>query len=326
MVEKNYKKIAQDLISELQGKEREVIVRRFGLEGRKRETLQSIGDSFGVTRERVRQIQVSATKKIEPRLGKYQSVFESFFDYFRNFGGLRKEEKLLEELGKNQENELIFLLSLDGRFKKFNQDKDFYTFWAGSLESVKKAKEVISLLCKKFEKEKKLMTFDQLSRGLGIKKEFLISYLEISKRIQKNEKGLYGLREWPEINPRGVRDKAYLVFKELQKPLHFTEVARLIKGANLATVHNELIRDERFVLIGRGIYALREWGYEPGEVKDIILKILKEERRPLTKEEILEKIKKQRIVKPNTVFLNLSNKEYFERDENGRYRIKTAQI
>jgi hypothetical protein len=158
-------------------------------------------------------------------------------------------------------------LSLDGRFKKFNQDKDFYSFWAGSLESVKKAKEVISLLCKKFEKEKKLMTFDQLSQGLGIKKEILVSYLEISKRIQKNEKGLYGLREWPEINPRGVRDKAYLVFKELQKPLHFTEVAKLIEGSNLATVHNELIRDERFVLIGRGIYALREWGYEPGEVK-----------------------------------------------------------
>jgi hypothetical protein len=326
MVEKNYKKIAQDLISELQGKEREVIVRRFGLEGRKRETLQSIGDSFGITRERVRQIQVSATKKIEPKLERYKIVFESFLDYFKNFGGIRKEESLLKELGKNQENELIFLLSLDERFKKFNQDKDFYSFWAGNLEAVKKAKEVISLLCKKFEKEKKLMTFDQLSQGLGIKKEILVSYLEISKRIQKNEKGLYGLREWPEINPRGVRDKAYLIFKELQKPLHFTEVAKLIEGSNLATVHNELIRDERFVLIGRGIYALREWGYEPGEVKDIILKILKEEKRPLTKEEILEKIKKQRIVKPNTVFLNLSNKKYFERDEKGRYRIKTAQI
>jgi hypothetical protein len=326
MVEKNYKKIAQDLISELQGKEREVIVRRFGLEGRKRETLQSIGDSFGITRERVRQIQVSATRKIKPKLEKYKSVFEKFLEYFKNFGGIRKEDSLLKELGENQENELIFLLSLDERFKRFNQDKNFYSFWTGNLESVKKAKEVITSLCKKFEKERKLMTFDQLSQGLGIKKEFLISYLEISKRIQKNEKGLYGLREWPEINPRGVRDKAYLIFKELQKPLHFTEVAKLIEGSNLATVHNELIRDERFVLIGRGIYALREWGYEPGEVKDIILKILKEEKRPLTKEEILEKIKKQRIVKPNTVFLNLSNKKYFERDEKGRYRIKTAQI
>jgi len=326
MVEKNYKKITQDLISELREKEREVIVRRFGLEGRKRETLQAIGDSSGITRERVRQIQASATKKIKPRLEKHRKVFEGFSEYFKKFGGVRREESLLEELGRGQENELVFLLSLEGSCRRFNQDKDFYSFWAGELESVKQAKEAIGLLCQKLERERKLMDFDQLSQGLGVKKEFLLSYLEISKRIQKNGKGLYGLKEWPEINPRGVRDKAYLVFKELQKPLHFTEVAKLIKGSNLATVHNELIRDERFVLIGRGIYALREWGYEPGEVKDIILKILKAEKRPLTKEEILEKIKQQRIVKPNTVFLNLSNKEYFERDEKGRYKIKTAQI
>jgi DNA-directed RNA polymerase delta subunit len=97
----------------------------------------------------------------------------------------------------------------------------------------------------------------------------------------------------------------------------------MIEGANLRSVHNELIRDRRFVLIGRGIYALREWGYFPGEVKDIIFKFLKEEG-PLTKEEILERIKKQRMVKENTVLINLA--KYFERDEKGRYRIKTAEI
>lgn len=326
MVEKKYKKICQDLISELKGKEKEVIIRRFGLEGKKKETLQSIGDSFGITRERVRQIQVLAEKKIKTKLTKYQKVFENFFNYFKKYGGLRKEEVLLEEVGGKEKHELIFLFNLSGEFKKFNEDKNFYTFWAADLESVKRAKEILSLLYRKLEKEKKLMAFEKLIEGLEINKDFLKSYLEISKKIQKNKKGLYGLKEWPEINPRGIKDKAYLVFKELQKPLHFTEVAKLIEGSNVATVHNELIRDERFVLVGRGIYALREWGYYPGEVKEVILKILKEERRPLTKEEILEKIKQQRIVKPNTVFLNLSNKNYFERDEKGRYRIKTAQI
>jgi hypothetical protein len=326
MVEKNYKKICKDLVSDLGEREKEVILRRFGLEGKEKETLQSIGDSFGITRERVRQIEEGGLDKIKSKLGKYRKVFEEFFSYFKRFGEVRKEERLLEELGGKEKNELIFLLSLDERFLRLNQSKDFHSLWTTNLISLERVKNLISLVWKKLEKEKKLMSLEEIASKFEIKKDLLEGFLDISKKIQKNEKGLYGLKEWPEINPRGVRDKAYLVFKELQKPLHFSEVARLIKGSNLATVHNELIRDERFVLIGRGIYALREWGYEPGEVKDVILKILKEEKRPLTKEEILEKVKKQRVVKPNTVFLNLSNKNYFERDEKGRYRIKTAQI
>jgi hypothetical protein len=323
MMEKGYKKICKDLISDLKDREREVIVRRFGLEGKEKETLQSIGDSFGITRERVRQIENAAINKIRPKLKKYRNVFEGFLNYFKKFGEVRKEEKLLEELGGKEKNELVFLLSLDDRFLRFNQNKEFHSLWTTNLDSLKKVKELISSICKKLEKERRLMTLKEIASEFEVKENLLKGFLEISKRIQKNEDGLYGLREWPEINPRGLRDKAYLVFKELQRPLHFTEVARMIEGANVKSVHNELIRDERFVLIGRGIYALREWGYFPGEVKDVIYKFLKEEG-PLTKEEILERIRKQRMVKENTVLINLA--KYFEKDEKGRYRIKTAEI
>jgi hypothetical protein len=323
MVEKGYKKICEELISDLKDREREVIVRRFGLEGKEKETLQSIGDSFGITRERVRQIENAALNKIRPKLEKYRKVFEKFLNYFKKFGEVRKEERLLEELGGKEKNELVFLLSLDKRFLRFNQNQDFYSFWTTNLNALEKVKSLLFSICKKFEKERKLMTLKEIASEFKVKENILEGFLEISKRIQKNKKGFYGLREWPEINPRGLRDKAYLVFKELQRPLHFTEVAQRIEGANLKSVHNELIRDERFVLIGRGIYALREWGYFPGEVKDVIFQILKEEG-PLTKEEILKRIKKQRIVKENTVLINLS--KYFERDEKGRYRIKTAEI
>lgn len=322
-MEKGYKKVCKDLVSDLKDREREVIVRRFGLEGKEKETLQSIGDSFGITRERVRQIENVALNKIRPKLEKYRKVFEKFLNYFKKFGEVRKEERLLEELGGKEKNELVFLLNLDKRFLRFNQNQDFYSFWTTNLNALEKVKSLLSSICKKFEKERKLMTLKEIASEFKVKENILEGFLEISKRIQKNKKGFYGLREWPEINPRGLRDKAYLVFKELQRPLHFTEVAQRIEGANLKSVHNELIRDERFVLIGRGIYALREWGYFPGEVKDVIFQILKEEG-PLTKEEILKRIKKQRIVKENTVLINLS--KYFERDEKGRYRIKTAEI
>jgi hypothetical protein len=322
-MEKGYKKICENLISDLKEREREVILRRFGLEGRKKETLQSIGNSFGITRERVRQIENAALNKIRPKLEKYRKVFEGFFDYFKKFGEVRKEERLLEELGGKEKNELIFLLSLDGRFSRLNRNKEFHSLWTNDFNSLKKVKELISSICKTLEKEKRLMSLNEIASEFKVKENLLEGFLEISKRIQRNKKGLYGLREWPEINPRGLRDKAYLVFKELQRPLHFTEVAKMIEGANLKSVHNELIRDGRFVLIGRGIYALKEWGYFPGEVKDVIFKFLKEEG-PLTKEEILERIKKQRVVKENTVLINLA--KYFERDEKGRYRIKTAEI
>jgi hypothetical protein len=322
-MEKGYKKICGDLISGLKEREKEVILRRFGLEGRKKETLQSIGDSSGITRERVRQIESVALNKIKSKLKKHQKVFERFLDYFRKFGEVREEKRLLEELGGGEKNELVFLLSLDRRFLRFNEDKEFHSLWTSNLDSLKKVKNLLLSLYKKFEKEKKLMSLKEIASEFRLNENLLKGFLEISKKIQKNKEGLYGLREWPEINPRGLRDKAYLVFKELKKPLHFSEVARMIEGANLKSVHNELIRDERFVLIGRGIYALREWGYFPGEVKDVIFKFLKEEG-PLTKEEILERIKKQRVVKENTVSINLA--KYFERDEKGRYRIKTAEI
>jgi hypothetical protein len=323
MSEKGYKKICKDLLSGLKEREKEVILRRFGLEGRERETLQSIGNSFGITRERVRQIEDAALKKIRSKIEKHRRIFDNFLNYFKKFGDLRKEERLLEELGGNEKNELVFLLSLDRRFLRFNQNKEFYSLWTTNLNSLEKVKSLIFSICKKFEREKRLMDLNEISSEFKIKEKLLEGFLEISKRIQKNKKGLYGLREWPEINPRGIRDKAYLVFKELKRPLHFTEVAKMIEGANLKSVHNELIKDERFVLIGRGIYALKEWGYFPGEVKDVIFKFLKEEG-PLTKEEILERIKKQRIVKETTVLINLA--KYFERDEKGKYRIKTAQI
>jgi len=142
----------------------------------------------------------------------------------------------------------------------------------------------------------------------------------------------FGLKDWIEINPHGAKDRAYLVLKRNNKPLHFSQIADFMKNSsflqkkeiNTATIHNELIKDPRFVLVGRGIYALGEWGYDLGTVKDIILKVLKESKFPLGKEEIVEKVSKQRIVKENTIFLNLQNQAYFLKDSKGRYTVREA--
>ena len=156
-----------------------------------------------------------------------------------------------------------------------------------------------------------------------------LSYINISKNIGTSPDGKYGLNKWIEINPKGIKDKAYLVLKGENEPIHFTQVATMISKlpfgngkVHTATVHNELIKDARFVLVGRGLYALKEWGYEPGIVRDIIIKTLS--NGPLTKTEILKKVSKQRFVKENTITLNLQNKSYFLRNSQGKYTIKVS--
>ena len=311
----NYAQTCQDLLKVLSERQKEIISRRFALNGQKKETLESIGQDLKITRERVRQIEKEAFLILAKEAKKYQEVFQYFTEVLEKTGGLRKEETLLKELGgDNFQDEVFFLLNLGKGFERFSGNKKFYSCWSNNKTWLTIQKKIDNLY-QKLKKEKK---------PIKIEDELFISYLTISKKIKRSKKGFYGLKDWPEINPRKIKDKAYLVFKESKEPLHFTQVAELIEAAIPQTVHNELIKDSRFVLVGRGIYALKEWGYQEGQVKDVIFNILKTAGQPLGKEEILEKTLKQRVVKDSTVFLNLSNKRYFAKNSQGYYTIKEA--
>lgn len=319
----NYSKICLNLLVDLPSRPKEVILRRFGLQGGEKETLEAIGQSFGITRERVRQIEAGGLEKVKPLAKNYQEIFANFYDYFKKQGGLKKEEILLNDLGsKNSQAQIYFLLSLDNNFSRISESEEFYPLWTTDKNHVNQAQKIISFLFDKLKSAGKPVSFEELISWQSGDNTTLNSYLEISKKIQKNQENLFGLREWPEINPRGIKDKAYLILKKLGKPLHFTEVTKKIDGALTQTVHNELIRDARFVLVGRGIYALSEWGYMPGQVKDVISCVLKDSKKAMTKEEILDKVLKQRMVKENTILLNLSNKNYFQRDNQGKYTVR----
>ncbi len=324
----NLQKISQDLLSDLPQRVKEVVSRRFALSGNakkgfKGETLEEIGKSFAITRERVRQIEEAGLEKIRPEIKKYSKLFQEFFEYFKKQGGLKKEAVLMQDLGGDKfQPQVYFLLSLDKRFERQSESEDFNAFWSIDKNAVLLAKKIISQLYEKLREVQKPLAFKELREGVNFGDAEVESYLEISKKIQKNKENMYGLRDWPEINPRGIKDKAYLIFKKMQKPLHFTEVSKLIEGSLTQTVHNELIRDNRFVLVGRGIYALSEWGYAPGQVKDVIAKVIKESKKPLTKEEVLNLVLKQRMVKANTVLLNLSNKNYFAKSPKGEYTVR----
>lgn len=338
----NYSQICLSLLRNLPKKQKEIISRRFALSAApdaERETLQLIGENYGITRERVRQIEDDGFSKLQPELTKYQKVFQYFQQYLKSIGGLKRESSILEEFGGEKwKNQVYFLLTLSEELQRVGENNDFYSLWAVDQNYLVSAKKIIDSLQEKLKKVGKPLKFEELTSSGSLNKKFVTSYLEISKKIQKNSDGFYGLRDWPEINPRGVKDRAFLVFKKESKPLHFTQVTSLINSlsreefqkqgrtfrANLQTVHNELIKDPRFVLVGRGIYALKEWGYDSGCVKDVISKAIREAGKPLTKDEILDKVLKQRLVKENTVLLNLNNKKYFSKISDGIYDIKTA--
>jgi hypothetical protein len=165
--------------------------------------------------------------------------------------------------------------------------------------------------------------------GLGDKnltEQALKSHIELCRNISQNPFGEWGLMSSPEVSPRGVKDMAYLVFKKEKKPLHFTEVASLInktvfsdRKAHPQTVHNELIKDPRFVLVGRGTYALSDWGYEPGTVRDVLVSVLKNAGNGLTREEIIKTVQAKRLVKENTILLNLQNRKVFKKTDDQRF-------
>ncbi len=330
----NYQKICSTLVNSLPEKQKEVLQRRFGLTGINKETLQKIGSDFCVTRERVRQIEKDALQ----RLQKYQEdktiqiMFTHFKEYLKAQGRIKKEDVLLADLGEgNFQNQVYFLLVLGDEFNRFSEDDDVFAFWACEKEPAHAVKEFLQKAFQKLSQAKRCLAESEI-----VEKEysvdFCLSAIEISKKIDKSPLGSFGLTAWRDVKPKGVRDGAFLVLKKFQKPLHFRQIANLFsefdneffktRKALPQTVHNELIRDPRFVLVGRGIYGLKEWGYKPGTVKDVIIDVLKSSASPLSKDVIIKQVLSQRLVKPTTILLSLNDKKYFNRDSVGKYFVR----
>ncbi len=318
-----YNKICEKLLSFLPERTKKTVSRRFGLFFSEKETLELIGREYSITRERVRQIEKDGIKHIKKNLESYRDVFSFFDKKVKEFGSIKKETTLVDVLNnkKDCKNCIIFLLNISNNLSRVSETKDTHAFWTNNKEVLKEAKKAIERVCKRLKKENKLLSFEEIKKKENIEENYLFSYLELSKKVVQNDDGLYGLSVWPEINPKGIKDRAYLVFKKANKPLHFREVSSALgKDANPQTTHNELIKDSRFVLVGRGVYALKEWGYNPGEVKEVIRDILIKEGA-LPKNEIIIRVEEQRIVKKNTIVQNLSNKKYFIRTPDGKYTV-----
>jgi len=329
--------IVNRLLATTSERARDVLVRRFGLGvNPERETLEAIGDRFGITRERVRQIEAAGLDAIRASKAfkEARGVFEELADYIESLGAIVPEETLLSTLGKDEKssNRFRFFLMVDSAFFRERETNDFLARWHVDSATAKRIHDALSKLYLSLSDEEVISEGELLDRFLDELKdvndaykneEVLKRWLSLSKHIGSNPLAQWGRTTTPAIRVKGVRDYAYLAVKRHGEPMHFSEVAKAIgtlfsKKAHIATTHNELIKDPRFVLVGRGLYALTEWGYTPGVVRDVIRETLEREG-PMKKDEIIKHVKKARFVKDNTILVNLNDSRYFKRLKDGRY-------
>lgn len=335
----NAKQVSKRLLGALSERARDVLTKRYGLgEKTKRMTLEAIGQQYGITRERVRQIENYAIASIRKSdaYEKETKTFSELKETLLFYGGIASEQHFLEHLhtDPSMRNHLHFMLVVGHFFEKRKEDDHFEHRWHADAVLAEKVEQALRKLYASLSYEDLVSEQDILSTFLGLLKDVAEEYrteevarrwLNLSKMVGSNPLGEWGHTASPNVTPKGIRDYAYLAIRNHGSPLHFSEVSKRInelfeKKAHVATTHNELIKDKRFVLVGRGLYALSEWGYVEGVVRDVIKKILTE-HDALSRDQIIDKVLKERYVKPNTIVVNLQDAKHFIKNQDGTYSL-----
>ncbi|MEK7613935.1 MAG: sigma factor-like helix-turn-helix DNA-binding protein [Patescibacteria group bacterium] len=331
--------VTKRLVQNLPDRSRDVILSRYGLaSGRQAETLDAIGKRYGITRERVRQIENHAIKLIQESdaFVKEAGSFSALEDSIRDLGGILTEKTILNTLAPDLEmqNHLYFMLVVGDSFKQAKEDKDFGKRWFVDSDIAKAVESALKEVHQKVRPSDVLTEDALVTHVMGClsrvnakhrNRDTILRWLELSQCLVKNPLNEWGRTSAPGIKVKNIADYAYLVMKRNGSPMHFREVAKSIrelfgKKAHEATTHNELIKSDRFVLVGRGQYALKEWGYREGPVATIIENVLRE-HGALTRDQIIDKVLKERFVKTNTILVNLQNPK-FSRLADGKYALK----
>lgn len=318
-------------------REREIVARRFGLFDRK-ETLEQIGEMLGITRERVRQLEKSVVTKLRsageqgslPHLIDFQAKLT---EQLLSMGQAARisvlTASLVEDANKIEQARTAFIAGLCPELIVINEDDHFYnSVGIKKLRDEKTFKATVAKLIETIKKLGEPKTIEEIAVAAGIEDATQAGALASTSKYLATLNGRWGLVKWPMVNPKNIRDKIYVILKEHGKHLHFNEIAEAIKDSEFKrkdvttqAIHNELIKDKRFVLIGRGIYALKEWGYEKGTVADIITEVLKKADEPLHRDEIVKRVLESRYVKETTILLNLQGKSQFKRVAKATYAL-----
>lgn len=321
-----------------QDREREIITRRFGLFDR-RETLEQIGELLGITRERVRQLEkaILIRLKITAEDNKVPTIHDVERLLIRDLsehGRVARVKDLTRRLvGEGSyprtQAHVAFIAELSSKLVVLSENDHYYN--AVSIREYgdeKRLKSQVDRIVDAIKKHGQPIQIEELHAQLDYEHPDHVRALASLSKHLAHLKDSWGLSKWPTVNPKNIRDKIYVILAENGKPMHFSDIAKSIKDSdfkrrNVTTqaIHNELIKDKRFVLIGRGIYALDNWGFSRGTVADIITSVMKEAGEPLHRDEIVRRVLKSRQVKETTILLNLQSKSQFKRVAKATYAL-----
>lgn len=342
--------LINELLGMLRDRDREILSHRFGLAGAEIETLESIGKIHNLTRERVRQIEKDSLLTLKKKhIPKLNQALQLIFDTIMEHGNIMSEEFLMQTIlfskSEFQEMQAVkFLLNLGEQFKNLKDTPELFESWYIAGFDLSDLRQVLNEFTSILKDIGHVITQDELhnrfkstqfykNHELGLSDKVLSSYLSTARSIQVNPFNEIGLNNWAEVKPRDVGDKAYLALKHHGQPEHYSIITKLINDhkfdhrlAFQETVHNELIKDSRFVLIGRGIYALSEWGYTKGVVADVIKEVLISLGRPMSRDEIINEVMKRRQVKRNTILVGLSNRKNFQKVGKDKYAATEQHV
>jgi hypothetical protein len=333
------KSAVEDILKVIeQDREREIITRRFGLFDR-RETLEQIGELLGITRERVRQLEKAILIRLkiaaeDNKIPAVHNVERILTRHLSESGRVGRVQDITENLvGSNHDARhrahVAFVAELSPNLVVLGEN-DHYHHAVGIKEhgDEKKIKSNIDEIVKTIKTHGEPLQIEALHDKLSYEHPDHVRALASASKHLANLKGSWGLVKWPTVNPKNIRDKIYVILLENGKPMHFSDIAGAIKGSDFKrkdvttqAIHNELIKDKRFVLIGRGIYALDNWGFSRGTVADIIADVLKTAKEPLHRDEIVKRVLKSRQVKETTILLNLQSKAQFKRVAKATYTL-----
>lgn len=336
--------IVNEILANLKERDKQVLMKRYGLNGNQIKTLAAIGNEQNLTRERVRQIEKDLIKNLKKHgLQKQEFVVtkELLLSVVHEQGKIIAEDTLLQHLGVKSEedrNAIIFLMHLIEEVENFLH-ASYKQVWATIMfnrnllhEFNETSKKILETAGAPLDSAQFIEAFKKTEfyahNQAELSDKVILNFLDLAHEVEKNVFDQWGLNAWKEITPKDVGDKAYLVMKNHAKPEHYSVITEMINKAKFdnrtaykETVHNELIKDSRFILIGRGIYALSEWGYKPGVVADVIVEVLKDAKGPLTRDKIIEEVLKRRVVKKNTILVGLSNKKLFKKIGKNLYAL-----
>lgn len=334
--------IVNDILATIEReREREIISRRFGLFDRK-ETLEQIGELLGITRERVRQLEKSVLTRMKQTAEQgsvphISEIEQTFIKNLEEVGGAARISELSSrvtvENSRVEQSRVAFLAQLCPQLDVINEDDHFYlSVTIKSFHDAASLKASVQKLIATIKKIGEPKPIADIAKEAGLKDAKQAEAIASTSKHLATLNGRWGLMKWPMVNPKNIRDKIYVILYENGKHMHFNEIAEAIKASDFKrkevttqAIHNELIKDKRFVLIGRGIYALKEWGYEKGTVADIIAAVLKKAGEPLHRDEIVKRVLKSRYVKETTILLNLQGKPQFKRVAKATYALADGE-